>query len=239
MAFGNGPRIVTNGLVLSLDAADQNSYVSGSATWRDLSGNTYNAALKNNPTFSSANLGNFQLDGIDDYFYVSGSFPVYTNFTIVSWIKISTLDNHRGIFSIKNAADANDYQNGNFAFHTVTGSFFGMEAQNLYTGNTSKNNTAAYNTIAQCILVCDQTNLLVTYYLNGVANGTQAITSTYTFNDHNALFIGCRQYSLTGENNGQNFLPGNIYHISFYTRALSAAEVLQNYNAQKSRFNLT
>ena len=45
MSFGNGPRIVTNGLVLSLDAADQNSYVSGSATWNDLSGNNNNATL--------------------------------------------------------------------------------------------------------------------------------------------------------------------------------------------------
>ena len=47
MSFDNGPRIVTNGLVLALDAADRNSYVSGSTTWFDLSGNSNNGTLTN------------------------------------------------------------------------------------------------------------------------------------------------------------------------------------------------
>ena len=237
MGISGGPYIVRDSsLVLELDAADKNSYIGSGTTWRDLSGNNKNAILKNSPFFSSTNGGQFSLDGTDDYFYVSGAFTSYTNFTMIAWVKVMTIDLHRGIFAIKNATDTSDFNSGNFAIHTFTGGYFGMEAGNLYAGNTSKNNTVVNGTIAQCTVVCNQSNLLVTYYLNGIADGTQAITSTITFSDHNALFIGCRQYSLTGENNGQNVLTGNIYNISFYNRALSATEIFQNYNEFKTRF---
>jgi hypothetical protein len=233
-----GPNIVTDGLVLALDAANTKSYPGSGTSWTDLSGNSKSATLKNSPSFSTTNGGQFSLNGTNNYFYVSGAFTSYTNFTMTAWVRVSTVENHRGIFCIKNAADAADYSSGNFAIHTISGGYFGMEATDLYAGNTSQNNTVVNGNIAQCTVVCNQSNLLVTYYLNGVANGTQTITSTLTFSDHNALFIGCRQYSLTGEDNGQNFLPGNIYNILFYNRTLSASEVLQNYNGQKSRFNL-
>ena len=238
MAFNRGPKIVTQGLVLALDAASKNSYPGTGTAWTDLSGNSKSATLKNSPSFSTTDGGQFSLNGTNNYFYVSGAFTSYTNFTMTAWVKVMTTDNHKGIFCIKNAADNADYTDGNFVIHTITGGYFGMEANNLYAGNTSQNNTVVNGTIAQCTVVCNQSNSLVTYYLNGVANGTQTITSTLTFSDHNALFIGCRQYSLTGENNGQNFLTGNIYNILFYNRALSTTEIAQNYNATKSRFNL-
>jgi hypothetical protein len=203
-----------------------------------MSGNGYTSTLKNSPSFSTTNEGQFSLNGTNNYFYVGGAFTSYTNFTMTAWVKVMTTDNHRGIFCIKNAADTQDFASGNFVIHTITGGYFGMEASDLYAGNTSQNNTVVNGTIAQCTVVCNQSNLLVTYYLNSIANGTQAITSTLTFSDHNALFIGCRQYSLTGENNGQNFLTGNIYNILFYNRALSATEIAQNFNATRGRFGI-
>ena len=57
MAFGNGPRVVTDGLVLALDASDRNSYISGSSTWFDLTTNQYTASLINGPAFNSQNGG--------------------------------------------------------------------------------------------------------------------------------------------------------------------------------------
>ena len=67
MGLHHSPKIVTNGLVLALDAGDRNSYTSGSSTWNDLSGNGYNATLVNSPDFSSVDSGKIQLDGVDDY----------------------------------------------------------------------------------------------------------------------------------------------------------------------------
>ena len=67
MVYHTGPKIVTNGLVLCLDAADRNSYPGSGASWLDLSGNGYNGTLTNGPTFSSDNAGVFSFDGSNDY----------------------------------------------------------------------------------------------------------------------------------------------------------------------------
>ena len=80
MAFGNGPSIVTNGLVLSLDAADRNSYPGSGTTWRDLSGRDNNGTLINGPTFDSANGGNIVCDGINDY--ILQTTPTLTTYSI-------------------------------------------------------------------------------------------------------------------------------------------------------------
>ena len=71
MSFANGGRIVTDGLILSLDASDQNSYISGSITWTDLSENRNSGALTNGPTYSSDNGGSIVFDGADDYVSIS------------------------------------------------------------------------------------------------------------------------------------------------------------------------
>ena len=67
MAISRGPKIVTNGLVLALDAADKNSYVGSGTTWKDLSGNSFNGTLTNGPTFSNTNGGAIVFDGTNDY----------------------------------------------------------------------------------------------------------------------------------------------------------------------------
>ena len=67
-----GPKIVTNGLILALDAGDRNSYIGSGTTWKDLSGNINNGLLFNGPSFSSANGGSIVFDGIDDYVVLNG-----------------------------------------------------------------------------------------------------------------------------------------------------------------------
>lgn len=238
MSALSGPNIVDNGLVLYLDAGNVKSYASGSTTWLDKSGNNYVAILNNGPTFNTGSNGSLVLDGTDDYAYVSASFASYSNFTVSFWININTLLNHRGIFCIKNAADSTDYNSNNYAIHTITNGYFGMECNNMFAGNTSRNNTVINQKISQCTVVCNQSANLITYYLNGVADGTQAISSTVTFSDHNLLFLGCRQFSATGVGNYQNPLAGTVYNYLFYNRALTAEEVQQNFNAQRSKFGI-
>jgi hypothetical protein len=131
------------------------------------------------------------------------------------------------------------YNHGfNFAIHTIVGGYFGMEAQTLYSGNTSRNNTVIYQNISYCSVVCDQTNLQVRYYLNSNLNGTQAISTPSAFSGHNALFLGCIQYSTTGENNYQNPINANVYSYQYYNRALSTAEISQNFNALRGRYGI-
>lgn len=68
MGVSGGPYIVRDSsLVLELDAADRNSYVSGSTMWSDLSGNGNNRTLINGPTFSNESGGCIVFDGVNDY----------------------------------------------------------------------------------------------------------------------------------------------------------------------------
>jgi len=67
MSFAHSPQIVTNGLVLALDAGNTKSYVSGSTTWFDKSGRGNNGTLVNGPTFNTGSLGSIVFDGVNDY----------------------------------------------------------------------------------------------------------------------------------------------------------------------------
>ena len=62
-----GPNIVTNGLVLSLDAANTKSYISGSTVWKDLSRGGNDGTLVNSPTFNTGSGGSIVFDGVNDY----------------------------------------------------------------------------------------------------------------------------------------------------------------------------
>ena len=80
-------KIVSNGLILNLDAAQLRSYPTTGTTWTDLSGNGYNATLVNGPTFNSANGGSIVFDGTNDYALVSS----VVNYKSVSgWLYITT-----------------------------------------------------------------------------------------------------------------------------------------------------
>ena len=62
-----GPRIVTNGLVLCLDAGNNKSYPGSGTVWNDLSGNNFNGILTNGPTYSPSSGGGIVFDGVNDY----------------------------------------------------------------------------------------------------------------------------------------------------------------------------
>jgi hypothetical protein len=90
MASLGGPHIVTDGLVLSLDAANTKSYQSGSTTWFDRSGRGNNGTLVNGPTFDSANGGYIRCDGTNDFIEVSDNSLLdfgSGNFTVEYWFR--------------------------------------------------------------------------------------------------------------------------------------------------------
>jgi hypothetical protein len=66
MAFSYSPKIVTDGLVLYLDAGNPYSYVSGSTNWNDLSRSMLSGSLVNGPTYNTGSLGSIVFDGVDD-----------------------------------------------------------------------------------------------------------------------------------------------------------------------------
>ena len=89
MALVYSPKIVTNGLVLALDAADKNSYPGSGTSMYDLSGNNYTFTLQGNATFSNQGKGSIYLDGSSDGIQRTGTAGLKNAVTLVQWIKTS------------------------------------------------------------------------------------------------------------------------------------------------------
>jgi hypothetical protein len=231
MASIGGSNVVKSGLVLSLDAANARSYVSGSTTWRDLSGNNNSGSLTNGPTFSTANGGSIVFDGTDDSVIVAdnSTLDLAGNKTLCCWVYMGADSAGCGITGKSNS--------------TV----FGMALGYGWNGNgfmalawNSSNNPFIVKDLNRDILkwnylvaVQDETTRYIYVYDIGGVRFSSFSGGTHSWNNTQAFTIG-------NANNGSNPTPGNtrVAQTSIYNRALSSDEVLQNFNATKARFNL-
>jgi len=222
MSFHYSPKVVTNGLVLYLDAGNPTSYVSGSTNWKDLSRSMTSGSLINGPTFSSANNGSIVFDGVNDYVTGSNSsnFAFGTgDFTVSTWAYFNVTN---GIMvdlrtnPVGSGPGYSDYlQNGKFKLY--------WSNADKYTSTGSLAIGSWYN-----ITVTRQSTTLSVYF-NGVLDGT-------TFNNTNLTEGGFR---LATNINATGYANERIATVLIYKgKALSAQEVLQNYNATKTRFGL-
>ena len=92
MAYNFSPKIVTDGLVLYLDAANTKSYVSGSTVWNDISRGGNNGSLINGPTFISGNGGSIVFDGVNNYVEFGDVLDLGTNsMTVNQWVMLNTV----------------------------------------------------------------------------------------------------------------------------------------------------
>lgn len=236
MAFHFSPKIVRDGLVLYLDAANIKSYVSGSTAWNDLTPNRNNGTLTNGPTFDSANVGSIVFDGIDDRVSKVGSINTGDNFSVNAWIYPTLLGTTRRAI-VGNAYDFSDLSRSGWLLSTAP---FGQN-NSLYLSIgkddvviSSPANSLNINTW-QCVTatVVDGGGV-VALYINGkivpIGGFSNSETIDYTDTEFN---IGYRHTT-----NQTDPYSGNISSVSIYNRALSAQEVLQNYNATKGRYGL-
>ena len=221
-----GPRIVTSGLVLALDAADPLSYPRTGTTWRDLSGNNNTGTLTNGPTFSNTNSGNISFNGTNQYVSITQTLSV--PLTISGFIKY--IDQTKSLNTFMNgqphptlAISLNRNGAGNLQVYIGNGSAW------LSTPSINSSSTISVNTWYNITFTCNGT--VSTLYLNGVSVGTSAnIPSGFG----SYFYLG----HLTDGASNSEYLKGNIASTVIYNRSLSASEVLQNYNATKTRFGL-
>lgn len=224
MGFFDGPSIVTNGLVLSLDAADKNSYIGSGTVWNDLSGNNNSGSLVNTPTFNSGNGGYLTFNGTTQYASVAGS-NTLTSATFIMWLQRSgTQIAYTGTLYSRST--------------NVTGMGFFSNGTNLgYTWNGNVN-TYDWNSgliipdgsWVMCAISVSSTSAIA--YLgqsSGITTATNSVSHASTTLD--ALLVGRDSFST-------RYFKGNIANAQLYNRTLSSTEITQNYNAQKSRFGL-
>jgi hypothetical protein len=220
MGVSGGPDLTQDGLVLSLDASDRNSYVSGSTIWTDLSGNGLNGTPTGTfPAFNNANNGNLAFNNTPVSVGSSSIFNL-TNLTLSVWYKTTTTINQVLIgksYTTSYYLNIAPASNG-FSLWTSNSEFRVSGVTTLSDGNWH-NITATMNGTTK------------TSYYDGIQmlTGTGTVPGTDVYN----VLIGN-----SGNPNINAPFTGNIAQVLIYNRALSSLEVLQNYNSQKSRFGL-
>jgi len=221
MAVFAGPDIIEDGLVTLLDAENSKSYSGSGTTWKDLSPNQQDATMNSAPSFTTVdNIKHFDFDGTDDYFEISNYYNMnITNAVTAScWVKSNTT-NWTGTGSIM--SKRNQFiihpENGSkqFRWYVHAG---GFDSTNHY--HPSFDITQWHNWTGS------YEGTTIKLYLNGILVNSKARSNT----------ISSSTSSLTiGEDIGR-FLDGRIAYCMVYNKALSDAEVKQNYEAVKGRF---
>jgi len=221
MGFYRGPKIVTDGLVLALDAASKRSYVSGSSTWYDLSGNDYNATVESSVSFSSTYGGGLttlnDLNNANQSIYgsISLSSEYYT------WEIWFTDNGSQG-------ADASAFGVKDSSGVTTNGFRAQPAIQTWIDGSLDVTTTAAATSSPTQVI---QRRSGITF--NGFVNSALSDTDTGDSEYGTYTSYSMNDRSFTISNNGWN---GTYYIVRMYNRALSNEEILQNYNVTKLRF---
>jgi hypothetical protein len=213
MAVEYNPRIVTDGLVLCLDAANPKSYPGSGTTWFDLSGRNNNGTLVNGVSFSSVNNGVFVLDGSNDYIDVPINLSS-VNHTIFGAARYVTIGGRT--FSGKN----NNWLMGHWN-NSTRNYFAGGWVSNIGAGE-SDTNWRIYAATGN--LSSD----LWGFYVNGILNFTPNSNGSA---GPNGFAIG------TWLGNGE-FSNSHISHLIAYNRVLTNNEIQQNFNALRGRFGI-
>jgi hypothetical protein len=222
--------IVTDGLILNLDAGFVSSYPATGSTWYDLSGNNNNGTLVNGPTFNSSNGGSIVFDGTDDYVNLTSTIQFNTNdFSICGWFRSDS-----GNTSYKQIWNSG-YNGGNpdveIGLESPTNYLYfyirppAVVEEVVKTSYSVNDNLWRYFTATK-------TSSTISLYVNGALVSSKS--GTYTSDVDSAGVIPRIGNGLSNINNRP--FKGNIAYVSTYNRALTASEISQNYNAQKGRY---
>jgi hypothetical protein len=237
------PAIVTNGLVLNLDAGFTPSYPTTNTTWYDVSSGGNNGTLTNGPTFNSANNGSIVFDGVDDYAVTTQdqtpNLNITSSITLETWLKSTAVANSQhgdGVNSKGLSSDGNTgvYETLIVSSGEINYPFFRLRIVSNTPTYFPTNISLSLNQIYHFVSTYDGSTMRI--FINGVEAGTGLSTSGNIETNTQPLCIGVR---LVHRNfGGDSFFSGNIFTNRIYNRALSQLEITQNYNAQKGRFGL-
>ena len=241
MAVGYNPKVVTDGLVLALDAGNTKSYPGSGTTWTDLIGSN-NGTLVNGVGFDGGNGGSLVFDANNEY----STIPATSNFdfgqddfTISCFFKnniksVSQTDRRYLIhnetswngtrwvlYSSFNSPSVNNTDKA--VFYTYP-TFLTNGNLPLLVSSTTLNTSDWYNVVVSRI------NNTISLYLNGVQEDSETITTAVGGSSYTT-------YIASGTTQTDRGLFGNISNILIYKgKGLTTAEIQQNYNALKGRY---
>lgn len=231
MSLNHSPKIVTEGLVLCLDASDPKSYPKSGTTWFDRSGNGNHGTLTNGPTFTSSNGGGIVFDGVNDYVLCPKPSSIVNSGEIsislwAKWVTVGTststiqslIDNrHSSIqgFVIQDRPDISKKLTVSFAPNTNTNG--AISSFIVGDGNWH-------------YIVATHNGSLTKLYLDG--NLDNQVSESPMVSLQPNISIGYWQF-VPGR-----YLNGSIPLVQIYDRAIDLNEVKQNFNAARGRFGI-
>ncbi len=256
MGIYAGPKISENalrGLVLAFDAANPKSYVGSGTTWSDVSGKNSNGQLSvkdyvynvydllvedyvlpnsestKYPTYNTSNLGSIVFDGIDDYFDFFAP-NLGTTTTVELWIKLGSSYREKIIFGWLYYCVW--CQNGSIGYNTGNSDLYGISS--TVVSNLGLTNKWAHYVFEMYSNISYTNNKI---YINGNLQ-TLSNQSTSTENSSNRNFNSGNGRICSWRTNMSYSMPMNCSSIKIYNRALTAAEIQQNFNTTRGRYGI-
>jgi hypothetical protein len=232
MALAHSPKIITDGLVLCLDAGNTKSYPGSGTTWTDLSGQGNNGSLVNGVGYNSGNGGSLSFDGVNDNINIpyNASLKPATAITMEAFCYIQN-NGTTWTSLIQYPQNSSSHTNPYFDWAI----YLNMSSRVLHTridgeGVSSPNNVWNFNEWTYIAITFE--NQSVKYYVNGASVGSSSVTKTsITYDANNPVYIGKNA-------SGTEPFEGKLGSIKVYNKALTASEIQQNFNALRGRFSI-
>ncbi len=209
MGLAHSPRIVTDGLILCLDAASKRSYPGTGTTWTDRSANGYDGTLNNSPAITDKAI---TLSSTNDYIEIPSAIQAST---IDFWFNSPSSSDGPVIYAGADAYNSNLWQWSLFYYSGT------LWVDPKGTGGTSLNNFTSTNTWHHFVITRSSTGKV---YIDG--NHVSSNTSTPSTVTGN-IRIG---------KSASTYWNGSVGALKLYNRALTADEILQNYLSTKERY---
>jgi len=231
MSCHAGPNLVEDGLVLALDAGNTKSYPGSGTTWTDLSGNGNDGTLTNGPTFDSGNLGSIDFDGTDDF---------CTTGTPLDPVAYGLFADSSSSWSVTSFFNADTGASGR---DTITGKGGGAGVNATYITYREGSNLRVRLRGGTVTTVSTNISANTWYEVTVTWDGTTAksyFNSVFATN----VSVGVaakqgRDFNIGATNSGGGlFFDGKVSVTLVYNKALTAAEITQNYNALKGRYGI-
>ena len=241
MAVVYNPKIITDGLILAVDAGNTKSYPGSGTTWTDRSGQGNDGTLTNGPTFSSDDGGSIVFDGTNDYVsVVSGGSGLNTstlmngsnNFSLSLWFNTDSFPASTDFSDSKTLFGPGLVQLYFLFGDTKPADQFSVRVNQNSTWQSPVQNNSALSTgiwYNMCVTYDSSSGYIL--YQNGISVDTSNTTGSITVSGSGSAIIGALSTN-------SRFYDGKISQTLLYNKVLTASEVLKNYNALRGRFGL-
>jgi hypothetical protein len=234
MSAAAGPDIIESGLVVCLDAGNRASYSGTGTTWNNLTNRSFNATLPATVSYNSSYIGGLFLNNSEAGSVAWNDNGITSDFTIDSSMTIlSAVGPYQSAMFINEVYQTRGFRSG-FIPSTMKYFFWNSESRPAGIANafeiSTPNSSITYGVPVNITLSFNTTTSAASIFLNGRVStsiagiyfapptGSSSLTFNASLNSTNTQIL--------------------LHSLRIYNKALSEAEILQNYNATKSRFNL-